>query len=77
MQLFFKIRNGIANSVDPDQTAPLGLLHQEQSDLCTVCICHFVRNFEVPNLGYLLYISLFSRVVIYRNNSKYWDTLST
>ena len=24
MQLFLKIFNGIANSVDPDQTAPLG-----------------------------------------------------
>ena len=34
MQLFLKILNGIANSVDPDQT---------------VCICNFVRHFGVQN----------------------------
>ena len=41
MQLFLKILLGMANSVDPDQTA------QEQSDLGLHCllICHFVRNF--------------------------------
>ena len=26
MQLFLKIRNGMANSVDPDQTAPEGVI---------------------------------------------------
>ena len=36
-QLFLKILSGMVNSVDPDQTA-----HEE---VCTVCICHFVRNF--------------------------------
>ena len=34
MQLFLKILNAMANSVDPDQTASS---------------CHFVRNFGVQN----------------------------
>ena len=38
MLLFLKILGGMANSVDPDQTAPEG----------------FVRNFGVGNLGHLL-----------------------
>ena len=41
IQLFFKVLSGMANSVDPDQT---------KSNLiwiCTVCLCHFVRNFGV------------------------------
>ena len=38
MQLFLKILSGMANSVDPDQTAPCLIW------VYTVCICHFVRN---------------------------------
>ena len=34
----------MANSADPDQTAP-----QEQSDLGLHCICHIVRDFGVRN----------------------------
>ena len=37
MQWFLKIPSGIANSVDPDQTAP-------------VFIGHFVRNFGEQNV---------------------------
>ena len=33
MQLFHKLLNGMANSVDPDQTAP-----EEQSDLGLHCL---------------------------------------
>ena len=33
-----QILSGVANSVDPDQTAPW---------VYTVCICHFVRKFGV------------------------------
>ena len=40
MHMLLKILSGMANSVDPDQTAP--------SD-CTVCICHFVRHFGIRN----------------------------
>ena len=41
MQLYFKILSRIPNSVDSDQTIPLGLkgLH--------FCTCHFVRKFSV------------------------------
>ena len=39
-QLFLKILSGIANSADPDQTAPLFWVY-------TVCICNFVRQFGV------------------------------
>ena len=42
VQLFLKILSGMANIVDPDQSAP---------SVCTVCICHFVRNFGVQNFG--------------------------
>ena len=45
MQLYFKILGGMANSVNPDQTAPCLIW------VCTVCICHFVRHF-VRNLGH-------------------------
>ena len=41
MQLFLKIPSGMANSVAPDQTAPEGF--------CTVCTCHFVKNFGLWN----------------------------
>ena len=45
MLLFLKILSGMANSVDPDQTA------LEQSYLvCIVCICRFVRNFDLRNV---------------------------
>ena len=40
MQLFLKILNGKANSVDPDQTAPSGLIW-----VCTVCTRHIEQNF--------------------------------
>ena len=43
MQLFLKILSGMANSVDPHQTAPRSSLIW----VCTVCMCHFVRNFGV------------------------------
>ena len=43
MQLFLKTLSGIANSVDPDQTASSLIW------VCTVCICHFLRHFGVPN----------------------------
>ena len=43
MHLSLKIRIGMANSVDLDQTAPSGSLIW----VCTVCICHFIRNFGV------------------------------
>ena len=44
MQLFLKILDRMANSVDSDQTAPSG------SDLVyAVYMCHFVRNFDVRN----------------------------
>ena len=38
MQLFLKILSGVANTADPDHTAPIWVY--------TVCICHFVRNLE-------------------------------
>ena len=41
---FLKILSGMANSVDPDQTAPSGLIR-----VITVCMCHFVRQFGVQN----------------------------
>ena len=28
--------------------------------VCTVCICHFMRNFGVQNLGYLPYTAAIS-----------------
>ena len=34
----------MANSVDPDQTAPL-----RSNLVCTICICHFIRHFGVQN----------------------------
>ena len=43
---FLKLHSGVANSADPDQTAP------EASSLIwvyTICICHLVRNFGVQN----------------------------
>ena len=51
MWFFLKILSGMANSVDPDQTAPLGL--KEQSDLGLYCLhMPFVRNFVYEFLGY-------------------------
>ena len=38
--MFLKLLSGMADSVEPDLTAPL---------VCTICICHFVRNFGVQN----------------------------
>ena len=38
-----KILSGMTDSVDPDQTAPRSSLIWG----CTVCICHFVSNFDV------------------------------
>ena len=43
MQLFLEIISAMANSVDPDQTAPRSSLIW----VCTVCTCHFVRTFGV------------------------------
>ena len=40
--IFLKIHRGMVNSVDPEQTALIWI--------CTVSICHFVRNFGVPNV---------------------------
>ena len=51
MQLFFKTLSGMANSVDPDQTAPSG-----QSDLGLHCL-HYVilsETLVVEILGHLL-----------------------
>ena len=48
MQLFFKILNGMANSVEPHLTAP--------SLVSTVSICHFVRNFVYKILGHLPHV---------------------
>ena len=45
MQLFLKMFSGMVNSVDPNQTAPWSSLIW----ICTVGICHFVRNFDVQN----------------------------
>ena len=42
MQLFLKVLSGMANIVDPYQTAP-------------VCICHFVSNFGVGNFRAFAY----------------------
>ena len=43
MPLFLKILSGMANSIDPDQTAPSGMANridhvQEQSDLSLYCL---------------------------------------
>ena len=47
MQLFLIILSEIANSVDPDQTAPL-----EQSDLGLHCLhMYFVSDLEVQNFN--------------------------
>ena len=46
MHLFLNILNGMANSVDPDQTAPSG---SSLIWVCTVCISHYIRNFGVQN----------------------------
>ena len=43
MQLVLKMHRGMVNSIDPDLTAPCLIL------VCTVCVCHFVRNFDVKN----------------------------
>ena len=46
----------MANSVDPDQTAPyVGLVY-------TVCMCHFVVNFGVWNFRTLPYPIIWSHV---------------
>ena len=46
----------MANSIDPDQIAPL-----EQSDMvwvCTVCICFFVKTLQVYKIvGHILYLA--------------------
>ena len=47
MQLLLKVHSGMARSADPDQTASSGV--------STVCICHFVRNFDV-RLLYLQFL---------------------
>ena len=46
MQLVLKIISGVANSVDPDQTA------ETDRRKCLICVstvfkCHFIRNFGV------------------------------
>ena len=51
MQSILKIRSGMANSVDPDQTAPSGALIR----VYTICICHFSENLVYEILGHLLY----------------------
>ena len=42
MQLFPKIPSGMANRIDPDQTAHSGAI---RSGSALFGICHFVRNF--------------------------------
>ena len=42
MQFFLQILSGMANSLDPDQTAHLRLIW-----VCTVCICLFFIHFDV------------------------------
>ena len=49
--LRIKILSGMANSVDPDQTAPRSSLIW----VCTVCMYHFVRHFGVRNFRTLIY----------------------
>ena len=62
IQLFLKIHGGMANSVDPDQTAPFrGSLIW----VCTVCTCHFVRNFDVRNFRTFIVPS--SNFYLFRN----------
>ena len=45
MQLYLKILSGMTNSADSDQTAPRSSLIW----VCTICICHFVRQFGIQN----------------------------
>ena len=47
MQLFLKILSGMANSVDPNQTAPSGAVYSGSVLFAYICICHFVRHFAV------------------------------
>ena len=47
IQMLLKILSGKANKIDPDQTALIWV--------CTVCTCHFVRNFGVRNFRALMY----------------------
>ena len=58
MQLFLKILTGMANSVDPDQTAPRSSLIW----VCTVCISHFVRNFGVQIFRSFTYYSIYTKM---------------
>ena len=44
-----KYANGIANSADPDQTAPL-LLLEEQSDQCLHCLLFHLHIFGSNNI---------------------------
>ena len=55
MQLFFffLILSGIANSADPDQTAPS--FRSSLVCVCTVCICHLSETLMSEILGHLLY----------------------
>ena len=62
MKLLLKILSGMANSVDPDQTAPRSSLIW----VCTVCIYHFVRHFDVQNFRTVTIVS-FCRCV-YHND---------
>ena len=48
-----KILSGIANIVDPDQTAISGAV-------CTVCRCHFVGNFGVQNFRTFIEYTIFT-----------------
>ena len=51
----FKIHSGIANSADPDQTAPSG--RSSLIWVCTICLCNFVTNFLVYQImGHLPHI---------------------
>ena len=48
---FLKILSGMANNVDPDQTAPI--------QVCTVCICHFSDTLVFEILGHLPYFRIY------------------
>ena len=64
MQLFLKILSGMANSVDPDQTAPS--VRSSLIWICTVCLCHFVRHFGVRNFRTFIVYYYWLEFMLYR-----------
>ena len=53
MQLFLKVLSGVANNVDPDQTAPEGAVWWSGSTLFAYAILSEILVYEV--LGHSLY----------------------